>query len=250
MKPKPPKRRVVQKKPPAVIEPLRGKNTEAQREFAKAIWKARRRQGSYGHPYKELGKESFHSYMYMFEFLGFFKKLDGLFKKKQKIRMLDIGPGTAEYSLDMIDSLGDGFGEFYNPYKGRMELHTLSPEQINPKIKNKKPNPDYRSDLHHHVGAIETYDPEKLGGKFDLIISKSGGIVYSPFPLESMEKTAHLLEKGGTAYLNYLPWRAPRGVTGKLQELLGKKFGVSYRVFPDDDMGQRDRHFMIIERKV
>lgn len=165
------------------------------------------------------------------DFKTFVKQKVGEAKKeKRMIRWLDIGPGHPFYFAPYFDNLAP-------PGDNVIDLHTLSPEQILPKGKTQQNPPQtpkqlkdwlnyvihqrLKNRLTHHVGAIETHDPRKLG-KFHIIVSSFGGTLYSKQPLETLSKVAKLLRAGGKAFVD-----APRHLdTNQLQKHLGRSFNV------------------------
>lgn len=155
------------------------------------------------------------------------KKLRKAKRKKTKIKWLDIGPGYPEYFMPYFEKI-DRTGRTIN-------LHTLSPDQILPKhfglkdTETKISNHQYnrlKSRLTHHVGAIETYNQNKLG-KFDVIVSISGGLRHSEHPIEALTKVAQLLKRKGKAYLHLSSYiEDERFDVRRLQPLIGSDFKI------------------------
>lgn len=121
----------------------------------------------------------------------------------KKVRFLDVGPGKGKY-------LGRFAKEMDN-----VEVHSLSPENINPKWKKPRlkipgkkrrlvRNRNYVGNWHHHVGAAETYDFNKLiaknGEGFDVIHSDTAVATHSISPEQTVVRLAKLLNPGGKAF--------------------------------------------------
>lgn len=108
-------------------------------------------------------------------------------RSNEHFKFLDVGPGVMRYASSLIKDLPNA------------EVHSLSPEQINPIVR--KGSKERRVPrLTHHVSTVELCDPKKLG-KFDVIHSSFGIPYYGAYPLESVLKLAGMLNKGGVAML-------------------------------------------------
>ncbi|MDO8427670.1 MAG: hypothetical protein Q7S92_00480 [Candidatus Diapherotrites archaeon] len=139
-------------------------------------------------------------------------------KRKQKkkpnarLRWLDIGPGNPGKFMTYFKEI--------DPARNKIDLHTLSPDQVNPKtertlerkpmqftrgkgtIARNEPNPGYEPTLQHHVGAVETYNMQRLG-RFDVIVSIMGGIYYTKHPSETLRKVSANLAVDGKAFMDF-----------------------------------------------
>ncbi|MDO8428914.1 MAG: hypothetical protein Q7S92_06925 [Candidatus Diapherotrites archaeon] len=163
-----------------------------------------------------------------------------------KLRWLDIGPGLPENFLSDFDKI--------DPSRLLVEFHTLGPQAVNPKrkpemrmreiklsegrteqIRRHELNPDYNPLFTHHVGAIETYDPRKLGGKFDCIVS-TGTLFYGKQITEVLPKICDLLNHQGRAFLQ-VGFDVPA-----LIEFLRTNLPVNY------ELRQFNKTFLMIER--
>ncbi len=244
-----------------VIEPLVGRHwqkegieQEARQEFARDLRLARRQM--YVHPSGVPAEYSARGIHYgestnlarnalkNTEFQGFlYEKLAEAKREKKKIRWLDIGPGLARNFMPFFEEI-DPEGRF-------VDLHTLSPEQILPEnkrtskvteelplssakitIRSQISNPEWekwKDRLNHHVGAIETYEPKKLGGKFHAIISVLGGTYYTRQSAQTLVKVAKLLHPKGKAFLHIPSYRNREEIDLRLDETR-KRIGGNFEV--------------------
>ncbi len=229
-----------------VIEPLvvRDELHEARRKFARALLVARTQ------PYPALGMHYLSLPQKFPTFPSFVEQiLSSAAVQKSRIRWLDIGPGLPVHFMPYF--------ELIDPERKLIDLHTLSPEQILPKKKrdpvgelpkrtinlpNRRSlqsraqidNPEYKkwkNRLTHHVGAIETCDPRKLG-KFHAIVSIMGGIYHTRHFNEVVEKTAEMLERGGTAFIDFTGGER----LGEAQAILGDRFKVEKHYFNNETL--------------
>ena len=226
-----------------IISQLRGKKTLERKRFADRLKMARMHRakveaGTTIH-YANMGSMDARSYFEDIhkKFPEFFERL---LSQRKHVRMLDIGPGTAEY----VRNISFQFNNW-----GHLEMHTLSPELIGKSPSPDDPNKEFYVKINHTVGAIETVNPAKLG-RFDLIVSKTGGTSYTPYHLTTIIKTARMLNPGGIAWLgvNFI-LRAIK--TGKLKaETVQKNLGKNFRVklIPRNETGIMEEDYFVIER--
>ncbi|MDO8428916.1 MAG: hypothetical protein Q7S92_06935 [Candidatus Diapherotrites archaeon] len=172
------------------------------------------------------------------------------------VRILDIGPGLTERFMHGLRRL--------DPTLKHMQIHTISPEQINPKTRRtqnvqrvltlssgerlpvfeQEPNPNYEKRLRHHVQAIETINPKKFKRKFDVIVSVWGGTRYAIEPVtETIIKVARLLNPKGKAFLHTATLR-PADL-----EILEKELGKNYDIKITDGSRKTFATAIIITRK-
>ncbi|MDO8428622.1 MAG: hypothetical protein Q7S92_05415 [Candidatus Diapherotrites archaeon] len=244
-----------------IIRSLRGKRTKVRSQLRADLLQARAQKGHIGKrvvPYIHLGQGRFSEYLHKVS-PNFLNLLTQALERKDRVRVLDIGPGKAKYAGTMHGDLNAAFMSEDSPidWRSRLDWHTLSPEQINPKWVRGEPvgksleltggtialrsihsNPEHSDRITHHVAALETANVRSLG-KFDFVFSRMGAINYSRQPVASIVKAARMLSPGGHAWFQYVEINASGNSTlhsvvprvnwmnkTRIQKILGPNFEV------------------------